>query len=56
VAGLLLDHLERLPRAGEHVMVEGLDFVVDDVNDRAIVRVRILKPAQDRVGPPRPVE
>ena len=56
VAGLLLDHLERLPRAGEHVMVEGLDFVVDEVNDRAIVRVRILKPAQDRVGPPRPVE
>jgi len=56
VAGLLLDRLERLPRAGEHVVVEGLDFVVDDVNDRAIVRVRILKPAQDRVGPPRLAE
>jgi CBS domain containing-hemolysin-like protein len=50
VAGLLLERLERLPRPGEHAMVEGLDFVVDEVNDRAIVRVRILKPAGDRAA------
>ncbi|MCK6482288.1 MAG: HlyC/CorC family transporter [Planctomycetaceae bacterium] len=45
IAGLLLDTLGRLPRAGEHVLVGGVDIVVDEVNERAIVRVRLLKPS-----------
>ncbi len=45
IAGLVLATLGRLPRAGEHVMVGGVDIVVDEVNERAIVKVRILKPA-----------
>jgi putative hemolysin len=45
IAGLLLDTLGRLPRAGEHVMVGGVDIVVDEVNEKAIVKVRVLKPA-----------
>ncbi len=44
IAGFLLERLERLPTAGERVSLEGLDFVLDEVTDRAIARVRILKP------------
>jgi CBS domain containing-hemolysin-like protein len=48
IAGLLLERLGRLPRAGEHVLLEGLDVVVEGVSERAIERVRILKPAAER--------
>ena len=48
IAGLLLERMGRLPKAGEHVVAEGIDLVVDEVNDRAIVRVRILKPPAER--------
>jgi CBS domain containing-hemolysin-like protein len=50
VAGFLLERLERLPSAGERVTLEGLDFVVDEVTDRAIVRVRILKPSSEQAS------
>jgi putative hemolysin len=50
IAGFILDRLGRLPKPGEHVVAEGIDLVVDEVNDRAIVRVRVLKPAFDRSG------
>jgi putative hemolysin len=45
VAGLLLDRLGRLPKPGEVVPLEGLQLVAEAVNDRAIERVRIVKPA-----------
>ena len=48
IAGLLLERLGRLPRAGEHVLTDGVDIVVDEVNEKAIVRVRILKDAASR--------
>ena len=57
IAGLLLEKLGRLPRSGEHVVTDGVDIVVDEVNERAIVRVRILKEAPGREGagtPPQP--
>jgi len=50
VAGFILDRIGRLPRPGEHVVAEGIDLVVDEVNDRAIVRVRVLKPSVDRTA------
>jgi CBS domain containing-hemolysin-like protein len=43
IAGYLLDKLGRLPRAGEHVVADGVDVVIDEVSERAILRVRILK-------------
>lgn len=43
VAGLLLDHLGRLPLPGERVPVDGVVLVVDEANERTIVRVRIQK-------------
>jgi CBS domain containing-hemolysin-like protein len=43
IAGLILDRTGRLPRPGEHIAAEGVDIVVDEVNEKAIVRVRILK-------------
>lgn len=60
IAGLLLDKLGRLPRSGEHVLTDGVDIVVDEVNEKAIVRVRILKDAGHRAaaekGAAQPVE
>lgn len=51
VAGLLLDSLGRLPDPGERVAVDGVTLVVDEVNERAIVRVRILKsPVESPAG------
>ncbi len=43
VSGLLLETLGRLPRVGERVPMDGVELVADEVNDRAIVRVRVLK-------------
>src|SRR5258706_2663125 len=43
IAGFLLDKLGRMPRVGEHVVSDGVDIVVDEVTEKAIVRVRILK-------------
>ncbi len=43
IAGLVLERLGRLPRPGERIATDGVDIVVDEVNDRAITRVRILK-------------
>ncbi len=48
IAGLLLEKLGRLPRAGEHCVTDGVDIVVDEVNEKAIVRVRILKDPSPR--------
>ncbi len=50
IAGLLLEELGRLPRPGERILMHGVAIVVDEANDRAIVRVRILK----STGPPAP--
>jgi putative hemolysin len=52
IAGLLLERLGRLPRTGEHVLTDGVDVVVDEVTERAIVRVRILKGTPPREAAP----
>jgi CBS domain containing-hemolysin-like protein len=43
IAGLVLERLGRIPRAGERLATDGVDIVVDEVNEKAIVRLRILK-------------
>ena len=50
IAGLVLERLGRLPRAGEHVLSDGVDIVIDEVDEKAIVRVRILKEVGTREG------
>jgi putative hemolysin len=53
IAGLLLERFGRLPKAGEHLVVDGVDIVVDEVNEKAIVRLRVLKaPSRDPSAPP----
>ena len=45
VAGLLLAHLGRIPRAGEVVQIEHLTFHIEEANGRAIQTVRMTVPA-----------
>ena len=49
IAGLVLEKLGRLPRSAERLTTDGVEIVVDEVNERAIVRVRILK---EKAGAP----
>ncbi len=43
VAGLLLEELERIPKAGATVRVRNLEFTVTEVSDRAILKVRLTR-------------
>lgn len=43
VAGLLLDEMERIPKKGERHESHGLAFLIEDANDRAILKVRVKK-------------
>ena len=55
IAGLVLERLGRFPRPGEHCVTDGVDIVVDESSEKAIVRVRILKdPAGAREPADRP--
>jgi putative hemolysin len=51
VAGFLLDELERIPAKGEEHSAHGLNFRIEDANERAILKVRVKKlpPPEDPV-------
>jgi CBS domain containing-hemolysin-like protein len=45
VGGLVISHLRHIPVKGESVIQAGYRFVVEDVNDRGILQLRV-----ERVG------
>lgn len=49
IAGLLVENLERIPRSGEHpsIAIDHVRFTVDEVEDRRITRILIVKEPAD---------
>ncbi|WP_220683183.1 transporter associated domain-containing protein [Pseudomonas aeruginosa] len=44
LAGLLMEHLQRVPAVGEKIMINGIEFEPLDVNNHRINKVRIVEP------------
>ncbi|OAT23778.1 TerC family protein [Proteus myxofaciens] len=44
LAGLLMEHLQRVPTVGEKIMIDGIEFEPLDVNNHRINKVRIVEP------------
>ena len=49
IAGLLVENLGRIPRSGEHpsIAIDHVRFTVDEVEDRRITRILIVKEPAD---------
>lgn len=44
IGGLLIKYIERIPAAGEEVYIEKFRFIIEDVSDRQILKVRLFLP------------
>ncbi len=47
IAGLLMEHLQRIPTAGETVEIDGFTLKVLSVENHRVQRVQIIPPVQE---------
>lgn len=47
LAGLLMEHLQRVPTVGEKILIDGMEFEPLEVNNHRINKVRIVEPAPE---------